>query len=77
MALRNSFDPLREQIGPVQIHSAHRLSHPGLHAAVERFIVDEREAVEEALPQIAEHVPFRKGAAPDLPQVAGIDLPRE
>lgn len=62
---------------PVQIHSAHRLSHPGLHAAVERFILEEREAIEEALPQIASHTPFKQGAAPNLPQVAGIDLPKE
>ncbi|MEO0592076.1 MAG: GNAT family N-acetyltransferase [Myxococcota bacterium] len=59
---------------PVQIHSAHRLSHPGLHAAVARFIVEERESVEDALPRIAAHTPFKKGAAPDLPQRAGIDL---
>ncbi len=62
---------------PVQIHSAHRLSHPGLHAAVQRFIDEEREAVEDALPQIAAHTPFREGAAPNLPQSAGIDLPSE
>ncbi|MEL6543848.1 MAG: GNAT family N-acetyltransferase [Myxococcota bacterium] len=62
---------------PVQIHSAHRLSHPGLHAAVERFICEEREAVEEALPQIASHTPFRDGAAPAVRPSAGIDLPHE
>lgn len=62
---------------PVEIHSAHRLSHPGLHVAVERAIVEERDAVREALPQIACHLPFRQGEAPDLPQVAGIDLPNE
>lgn len=60
---------------PVQIHSAHRLSHPGLHAAVARFLDDEREAVEDALPEIAAHTPFKKGAAPKLPSKAGIDLP--
>ena len=67
---------LKRGFVPVAIHSAHHLEHPELRGAVARFLADERRAVTEALPEWAEHVPFRAGAAPDFPQVAGVDVGR-
>ncbi len=61
---------------PVAIHSAHALQDPDLRRAVARFLAQERRAVAEALPEWAEHGPFRAGAAPDFPQSAGLDVGR-
>lgn len=45
---------------PAPIHSAHRLLHPGLAAAVAESLEWEREAVEDEMRLLAEHGPFRR-----------------
>ncbi len=46
---------------PVATHSAHYLSHPGLHAAVEDYLTQERRAVENEIEMLGRHTPFKKG----------------
>ncbi|MEQ1715350.1 MAG: GNAT family N-acetyltransferase [Hyphomicrobium sp.] len=46
---------------PVETYSAHWIAHPGLKRAVERYLVQEREAVCEANVELAEAGPYRKG----------------
>jgi predicted N-acyltransferase len=67
---------LKRGFVPVAIHSAHRLVHPGLHDAVRRFVEQERDALGEALPEWAEHAPFRADARPDFPAIAGVEVGR-
>ncbi|CAM3746212.1 GNAT family N-acetyltransferase [Litorimonas haliclonae] len=45
---------------PVATHSAHYLAHPGLQAAVENYLVREREAVEHEIKILDQHTPFKK-----------------
>lgn len=61
---------------PVAIHSAHAIEDPDLRAAIARFLAQERRAVTDALPEWAEHGPFRADSAPDFPPVAGTDVGR-
>lgn len=64
---------LRRGFVPVVVHSAHRFRVPGLHEAVARFLTAEARALrEETLPALAAWVPFRDGAAPPFPPVAGL-----
>ena len=70
---------------PVQTHSAHEIFHPGLSAAVKRFIVDERVSVTAEQQELLAHSPFRgpspegvdddagENAMPKRPLVAGVD----
>ncbi|MGB0906451.1 MAG: GNAT family N-acetyltransferase [Maricaulaceae bacterium] len=46
---------------PVATHSAHYLSHPGLRDAVERYLTQERRAVDHEINILAQHTPFKKG----------------
>ncbi len=62
---------LRRGFVPVVVHSAHRLAHPGLHDAIARFTRAERLGLEEALPELADSVPFRRGDPRASPRVAG------
>ena len=50
--------------GPATTRSAHWIGHPGLRAAVARFLDQEREAVEESQDVLARYTPFRKGDVP-------------
>lgn len=45
---------------PVVTHSAHYLTHPGLQAAVEDYLVRERDAVEDEIEILDQHTPFKK-----------------
>lgn len=45
---------------PVATHSAHFLTHPGLSAAVEDYLTQERRAVERNIKLLGQHTPFRK-----------------
>lgn len=47
---------------PVATHSAHYLAHPGLSAAVEDYLTQERRAVEQNIQILGQHTPFRKGS---------------
>lgn len=68
---------LRRGFVPVVTHSAHRFRNPGLHDAVARFLSEERAAlVGELLPELEALVPFREGAAPAQPAIAGRRPPR-
>lgn len=46
---------------PVATYSAHRLMHPGLHAAIEDYLTEERRAVDHEIKILSQHTPFRKG----------------
>ncbi|GMG81065.1 GNAT family N-acetyltransferase [Paralimibaculum aggregatum] len=46
---------------PVTTHSLHHLTHPGLQAAVRRYLKGERQAVAEESAALARMTPFRKG----------------
>ena len=46
---------------PVPIYSAHRLEHPGLHAAVADALVHERAHTPDMLAELAAHGPFHRG----------------
>lgn len=45
---------------PIPTHSAHYLAHPGLRAAVEDYLVRERQAVEHEIEILGERTPFKK-----------------
>ncbi|ARE40289.1 hypothetical protein RGUI_2148 [Rhodovulum sp. P5] len=45
---------------PVQTHSLHWIADPGLRAAVDRYLVAERGAVEEEIEVLTDYGPFRK-----------------
>lgn len=45
---------------PVTTHSAHYLVHPGLRAAIEDYLLRERQAVEHEIKILDKHTPFRK-----------------
>lgn len=45
---------------PIATHSAHYLSHPGLHDAVSNYLEHERLAVERDIRYLGEHTPFKK-----------------
>lgn len=46
---------------PSPTHSAHWLRHPGLHAAVARFVEDEAAAVQQAMRELGTASPYRCG----------------
>lgn len=48
---------------PVTTYSAHWFADPGLHAAVARFLVDERRAVEQTNRLLADYAPYKKALA--------------
>jgi hypothetical protein len=56
---------------PCLTHSVHRFADERLDAAVTRFFADERDVVLAERDALASHGPFRDGAAPALPLVAG------
>jgi uncharacterized protein len=62
---------------PVVTHSAHKLAHEGLHAAVERAVRQEAAALVAEIEEAQRAGPFREEALPDLPAVAGVPLPGE
>ncbi|MGJ8562913.1 MAG: GNAT family N-acetyltransferase [Alphaproteobacteria bacterium] len=45
---------------PVATHSAHMLTHSGLHAAIEDYLTEERRAVDHEIQILAQHTPFKK-----------------
>lgn len=51
--------------GPVPTYSSHWIAHAGLREAVGRFLAQETPAMADEIEYLAEHTPFRKGAAPD------------
>lgn len=66
---------LRRGFVPVTVHSAHALEHPGLHDAVERFTRNERHALDEALEEMSQGVPFRRDQDRARPRIAGLSGP--
>ncbi len=52
---------LKRGLLPSACHSAHLLRHPGLAAAVARFLEEEAEAVAEEMDWMTPHGPFRRG----------------
>lgn len=50
---------------PCPIYSSHRLSHPGLHAAVRDFVVKEATQTTRLIKLISEHLPYRKDQIQD------------
>ena len=48
---------------PVATHSAHYLSHPGLHKAIEDYLIDERRAIHREIDILSTHTPFKKDTA--------------
>lgn len=50
---------------PVTTRSAHWITHPGLHAALEAHLERERRAVAEGVAELADFTPFRKGERTD------------
>jgi hypothetical protein len=59
---------------PCLTHSVHRFADPRLDAAVARFFAEEDLAVRAEQADLVGHGPFRDGAAPDVPLVAGLDV---
>jgi predicted N-acyltransferase len=57
---------------PVLTHSAHAIVDAGFARAVERFITQERTAIGADIAEGAAHGPFKDGAAPPRPLVAGV-----
>lgn len=57
---------------PVVTHSVHRFAEPGLHKAVGRYFAQEAAAMLAERDELAAHGPFKDGAAPPFPLVAGI-----
>ncbi|MFO1072206.1 MAG: peptidogalycan biosysnthesis protein [Geminicoccaceae bacterium] len=47
---------------PVLTYSAHHIPHPGFHAAVARFLEQERQEMAEQLTELRDLLPYR---APD------------
>ncbi len=45
---------------PVTTYSAHYLSHPGLRAAIDDYLTQEREAVEDNIEILRQYTPFKK-----------------
>ncbi len=58
---------LRRGLLPQACHSAHWLRHPGLAAAVGRFIQQEQQGVGEQIEHYAAHTPFNRADLPALP----------
>jgi predicted N-acyltransferase len=56
---------------PCVTHSAHRFADARLDAAVARFFLEEQAAVASTQTELATHGPFREGAAPPQPPIAG------
>ena len=48
---------------PVETHSLHWIADPGFHAAVARYLAQERAAVDEEIEVLTAHGPFRRSAA--------------
>lgn len=46
---------------PVATHSAHYITHPGLRAALEDYLTQERQAVEQNIEILGNYTPFKKG----------------
>ncbi len=57
---------------PVITHSVHRFAEPGFHAAVGRYFGEESAAMYAERDELASHGPFKEGAAPPFPLIAGI-----
>jgi predicted N-acyltransferase len=58
---------------PVAVHSAHRLAHPRVQEIIAQSCRHERNDLLRSLPHLQRHAPFKDGAAPNLPFVAGLD----
>ncbi len=57
---------------PVLTHSCHAIFHPELSRAITRFVDSERKHVAADLEELLSHAPFKQGAAPGHPLVAGV-----
>lgn len=62
---------LRRGFVPVAVHSAHHITHPGLHDAVADFVAGERIAMHEELALLSALVPFRRDEDRARPRSAG------
>lgn len=58
---------------PVVTHSAHVFEDERLGDAIARFLVEEKAAVAAEQQELLSHSPFKEGAAPARPLLAGID----
>jgi predicted N-acyltransferase len=65
---------LKRGFVPVVTHSAHWLSHPGLHQAVSEALREEQRETAGLIEALGTHLPFRSDRRPGLPSVAGIAL---
>ena len=59
---------------PVRTHSVHTVQEPTFRRAIARFLKQEEQAVSAELAELLSHSPFKDGAAPNLPPVAGLRL---
>jgi predicted N-acyltransferase len=65
---------LKRAFVPVVTHSAHWLSHPGLHAAVSKALSDEQRETARLIEALGSHLPFRSDRRPRGVAVAGAAL---
>lgn len=66
---------LKRGFVPVVVHSAHAFENAQLRHAISRFCLEERRELAAVLPEWARHAPFREGAAPRVPAIAGVNEP--
>ena len=64
---------LKRAFLPVVTHSLHQMVDRDFNRAIASFLKREHDAVLEGLAELAAHSPFKEGAAPDRPLVAGVD----
>ena len=62
---------------PVIVHGAHSFADARFGAAIARFCAEERAAVHEEQAAYLAHAPFKEGAAPPFPLVAGTALQKQ
>ena len=63
---------LKRGFVPVVVHSAHAFANKQLRQAIGRFCREEQRELASVLPEWSKHAPFREGAAPKVPAIAGL-----